>query len=48
MYLDGEVEDGQFIVKTTEYGDQEQEFYWEIKAVRADVDLLQAEVIRED
>ncbi len=47
LYVDGNVEDGKFIVKTTEYGNGEQEFFWEVKAVRADVELLQAEVNRE-
>jgi len=42
----GDVENGRFIVKTTEYGNPAQEFYWEVKAVRADIDPLQVEVVR--
>ncbi len=48
LYIDGEIEHGQFPVKTTEYGNTGQEFFWEVKAVRADVDKLQVEVIREE
>jgi len=36
LFLSGEIEDNQFIVKTTKDGDPEQEFSWVIYAVRND------------
>lgn len=46
LYVDGEVEDGRFVVQTTDQGNPGQEFYWEVKAVRADVKPLEVQVIR--
>lgn len=48
LYVDGEVADGKFIVKTTGEGDSEQAFYWEVKAVRADVSPLVVEPSKAD
>jgi hypothetical protein len=36
LYLEGEIANNQFIVKTTEQGNQEQEFSWVVYAVRND------------
>ena len=46
LYVDGEIENGKFIVRTTKNGDPNQEFYWEVKAIRADVPPLEVEVRR--
>ena len=42
LYVDGGVEDGRFTVRTTGEGDPAQ-FYWEVKAMRADVPPLEVE-----
>jgi len=47
LYVDGDVENGQVTVRTTENGNLEQEFYWEVKAVRADVAPLETEPLKE-
>ncbi|MBS3903434.1 MAG: hypothetical protein KGZ30_03640 [Anaplasmataceae bacterium] len=47
LFVDGKVVNGKFTVKTTEDGNQSQEFHWEVKAVRYDVSPLQAEVEKE-
>jgi len=47
LYVDGDVENGQVTVRTTENGNLGQEFYWEVKAVRADVALLETEPLKE-
>lgn len=44
LYVDGEIADDKLIVKTTDAGDPSQTFYWEVKAVRADVAPLEVEV----
>ncbi len=43
LFVSGEIKDGKFEVKTTKDGNQNQAFYWEVKAVRADVDPLVVE-----
>lgn len=40
LYGDGDIKDGQFTVKTTSIGNSSQTFYWEVKAVRADIPIL--------
>lgn len=37
LYVDSEIVNGQFIVKTAPSGTRNQRFYWEVKAIRADV-----------
>ncbi|MCD6412230.1 hypothetical protein J7K91_00920, partial [bacterium] len=44
LYIEGEIENGKFIVRTTKNGNPNQEFYWEVKAIRADVPPLKVEV----
>ncbi|MEW5758193.1 MAG: hypothetical protein AB1755_01790 [Candidatus Omnitrophota bacterium] len=44
IYLDGKIADSKFKVATTKDGNQNQKFYWEVKAVRADVEPLKVEV----
>jgi len=44
LYVDGEIADGKLVVKTADAGDPSQAFYWEVKAVRADVAPLEVEV----
>ncbi len=46
LYVDGEISDGRFTVRIapTGAGDNSQQFYWEVKAVRADVEALRVEV----
>ena len=46
LYVDGEVKDGKFMIKTTEQGKPGQEFYWEVKALRSDEEPLEVQVIR--
>jgi len=41
-----EVQDGQFTVRKASKGNASQEFYWEVKAVRADVELLTVETAK--
>ena len=43
LYVKGGVKDGQFTVRTAASGDPAQRFYWEVKAVRADVAPLVVE-----
>jgi hypothetical protein len=43
LYVDGKIEDGKFVVKTGQVGNTNQKFYWEVKAVRADVETLAVE-----
>jgi len=45
LYVEGEVKEGVFKIRTAEGGDSKQRFYWEVKAVRKDVALL---VVEED
>lgn len=40
LYVDVGVKGGAFVVRATEAGDPSQKFYWEVKAVRADIPLL--------
>ncbi len=44
----GEVANGQFVVRTTAAGSANQEFPWEVKAVRSDVSRLKVEMPREE
>ncbi|MDP6039694.1 MAG: hypothetical protein QGG64_14180 [Candidatus Latescibacteria bacterium] len=44
LFVDGEISGGKFTVKTTDAGDSAQAFYWEVKAVRSDVEALSVEV----
>ncbi|MFC1752500.1 hypothetical protein ACFL96_03800, partial [Thermoproteota archaeon] len=46
IYLDGKIENGKFTVKVMQGGNTDQEFYWEVKAVRADIPELEIEVDR--
>jgi hypothetical protein len=41
------VTDGQFSVKSIDDNNHSQEFYWEVKAVRADIDVLEPEPLKE-
>ncbi len=41
LYGDGDIKNGQFTVKTTSIGNPSQTFYWEVKAVRADIPVLE-------
>jgi len=43
LYVDGPVKDAKFVVRTVDIGNPLQRFYWELKAVRADIPLLKAE-----
>jgi hypothetical protein len=43
LYVESAVQDGRFIVKTANQGNPSQQFYWEVKAVRADVPNLVVE-----
>lgn len=43
IWVEDEVRDGKFIVRTTRGGDKNQKFYWEVKAVRADIAPLKVE-----
>ncbi|MFA5027200.1 MAG: hypothetical protein WC713_04945, partial [Candidatus Methylomirabilota bacterium] len=43
LYVVSKVREGRFVVRTAKGGDPNQRFYWEVRAVRADVGLLQAE-----
>ncbi|MGM5485140.1 MAG: hypothetical protein ACQEP1_04685 [Nanobdellota archaeon] len=45
LYVDGEITDGEFVVKIDENykGDNSQEFYWEVKAIRSDISPLDVE-----
>jgi hypothetical protein len=43
LYVSGGVIQGTFRVRTNAGGDQAQRFYWEVKAVRADIPVLVAE-----
>ncbi|HSB70184.1 MAG TPA: hypothetical protein VLT62_12700 [Candidatus Methylomirabilis sp.] len=43
LYVVAGVQNGQFTVRTAEKGNPAQRFYWEVKAVRADVQPLTAE-----
>lgn len=47
LYVEGKVADGRFVVKTTSDGNPSQAFYWELKAVRADLDPLDVEIKKE-
>jgi len=38
-----EIKDGEFIVRTTKDGNPQQKFYWEVKAIRNDIPLLEVE-----
>ena len=40
LYVDSEVKGNQFIVKTTEDGNQEQGFYWQVQGTRKDTFVL--------
>ena len=42
LYVEGQVKDSKFTVRTVKGGSPNQKFYWEVKAVRADIPLLQA------
>ncbi len=42
LYVSGEVEIGRFVVKA-DSGNPSQQFYWEVKAIRADVEPLVVE-----
>ena len=46
MLAASEVKDGKFIVKTIDNKNPSQKFYWEVKAIRADVDLLEVEQVK--
>ena len=48
LFVAGKIEDGRFIVETTDYGEPDQKFFWEVKAVRADIDPLAVEIAKED
>ncbi len=43
IYVSEEVENGRFEVSTIPEGNQDQSFFWEVKAVRADIDPLVVE-----
>jgi len=43
LYIDGRVKSGKFVVRTSPGGNPEQKFFWEVKAVRADIAQLVAE-----
>ncbi len=43
LFLHGEVEDSKFEVMTTVHGREDQEFFWEVKAVRKDIPRLEVE-----
>ena len=43
LFVNGGVSQGAFRVRTNAGGDQTQRFYWEVKAVRADIPVLVAE-----
>ena len=46
LYVEGEIENGKFVVKTTKEGNLNQEFYWEVKGVRKDIPILIPEQIK--
>ncbi len=48
LYLDGKVENGQFVVKTTAEGNPGQVFFWEVKAERKDIPRLTVEPQKSD
>ncbi|GEM_PF-2411919 len=48
LYVADETQDGRFSVKTANGGNPTQRFYWEVKAVRADVDPLVVEKLKGD
>jgi hypothetical protein len=48
LYVVSDIADGQFTVRTTAQGNASQRFYWEVKAVRADLLPLTAEAPRPD
>jgi len=43
LYIKGDIVNGKFTVKTTSEGNQNQKFYWEVKAVRKDIPPLVVE-----
>jgi len=43
LYVDGEVEEGQLVVRTTSGGNPVQRFHWEVRAARRDVPPLYVE-----
>ncbi|MBI5571100.1 MAG: hypothetical protein HY914_14240 [Desulfomonile tiedjei] len=43
LYVEEKVQEGRFTVRTAKGGDPDQRFYWEVKAVRADVPSLVVE-----
>src|SRR3989338_1521122 len=40
LYVEGGIENGTFVVRTTQDGTPSQKFYWEVTAVRGDIPLL--------
>lgn len=48
LYLDGEIKNNQFVVKTTEDGNPEQEFSWIVYAVRNDENARENPIVVEE
>lgn len=47
LFVERGVQEGQFMVRTANGGDPTQRFYWEVKAVRADVAPLVVEKLKD-
>lgn len=48
LYVSGGVKEGRFVVRTGSGGNPAQKFYWEVKAVRADIGPLIVERLKEN
>ncbi len=48
LYVENEIQNGKFVVKTTDIGDTNQKFYWEVKGVRKDIESLEVLVLKDN